>query len=298
METIYEAKEITKRYGSVTALDHFSAGFEQNKIYGLLGRNGAGKTTLLNIMTSRIFADSGSSTLYGQNIVENGPMLQNICYMPEKNLFLKHMKVRDILTVAASFYKDYDHVLEESLCEKFGINKKAKYSNLSRGYESILRLIIGLSSRAPVTIFDEPVLGLDAAVRDLFYRELIEDFTEHPRTIIISTHLIEESADIFDEAIIIKNGRLIEQSSVEQLKEKAHYVSGRADLVDGALSGLNVIHSESVGNVKISAVYEKFDDDKRQELVSSGLDLSPVPVQKLFIYLTNNTQGGEQSWND
>jgi ABC-2 type transport system ATP-binding protein len=93
-EVILETKALTKSYGHMRALDGFSVKFEENKIYGLLGRNGAGKTTLLNLISSRIFADSGSVTAFGENVIENGRVLPRICYMPEKNLFRKKMKVR------------------------------------------------------------------------------------------------------------------------------------------------------------------------------------------------------------
>ncbi|HEX3027483.1 MAG TPA: ABC transporter ATP-binding protein [Clostridia bacterium] len=285
---ILETKDLTKKYGQVTAVDHVNLKLCQNKIYGLLGRNGAGKTTFLNLITSRIFAESGEASLFGKPVTENAETLEKICYMPEKNLFLNRVKVRDTLRGAEIFFKNYDPAYARALCEKFELNPDKKYNELSRGYESILRIVIGLASRSELTIFDEPVLGLDAAVRDIFYRELIEDFTEHPRTIIISTHLIEESADIFDEAVIIQKGKLIEQAPVEALKERAHYISGKSDLVDRAAAGLNRIHTEEIAGVKICAVYQEIDSRKALEITQAGLELSPIPVQKLFIYLTDH----------
>jgi ABC-2 type transport system ATP-binding protein len=291
-EAILETNSLTKSYGHAKALDNFTVKFEKDKIYGLLGRNGAGKTTLLNIITSRIFADSGTVTAFSQNAVENAVVLPNICYMPEKDMFMHKMKVRDTLKFASEFFANFDAKYADMLCEKFSLDKGKKYNALSRGYESVLRIVIGLASRAPLTIFDEPVLGLDAAVRDDFYKELIDDFTKSPRTFIISTHLIEESADIFEEAVIIKNGCLIEQAPCEALRENAHYVSGKPDAVDTAVAGLNVIHSEMVASVKISAVYGGLTPLKLRQFETAGLDISPVPVQKLFIYLTQqNTRG-------
>lgn len=284
---LIETRNLTKYYGKLKALDNFSVKFEDKKIYGLLGRNGAGKTTLLNLITSRIFASSGDIISFGGNIVENQNIIPKICYMPEKDMFMNKMKVKSTLKFAGEFFENFDYHYANELCEKFELDKSKKYSNLSRGYESILRIVIGLASHTPVTIFDEPVLGLDAAVRDVFYQELINDYTKYPRTFIISTHLIEESADIFDEAIIIKKGTLINQSTVENLKESAHYISGKSDTVDSVLSGMNVIHTENVANMKICAVYKNFSDKEIEKLTSLGLDVSPVPIQKLFIYLTD-----------
>jgi len=298
-DIIIETNNLTKSYGRVQALKDFSVKIEANKICGLLGRNGAGKTTFLNLLTSRIFADSGEIKLFGQNAVENQNILSKVCYIPEKNFFIQSMKVSAILRSASEFYETFDMEYAKRLCDKFGLNTTKKFKALSLGYESIVKAIIGLASRAPITIFDEPVLGLDAAVRDMFYRELIEDYVNNPRTFIISTHLIEESADVFEEIIIIKEGTLIEHLSVEEFKGRACYVSGKADAVDRAVAGLNVLHSETVGNIKICAIFEKLTDARRKEILEHEVDISPVPVQKLFIYMTgqkpeeSNPTGGK-----
>jgi ABC-2 type transport system ATP-binding protein len=293
-DILLETNQLTKTYKDVTALKNFTIKLESNKIYGLLGRNGAGKTTLLDIITSRIFADSGNVRITGQNAVENQKVLPCICYMPEKNYFVPSMRVSEILDTAAIFFDGFDKEYAKQLCDTFSLERRKKYKALSRGYESILRIVIGLASRAPLTIFDEPVLGLDAAVRDLFYKELLNDYTENPRTFIISTHLIEESADVFEDVLIIKEGELIGQFQVTDLREMAFYVSGRAADVELAVAGHNVIHSEMVGNVRISAIFEKFTKDSMSQLKSNDVDVSPIPVQKLFIYLTNSSKEGKQ----
>jgi ABC-2 type transport system ATP-binding protein len=287
-DIVLETIGLTKSYGSLKAVNNFTIKLDSNKIYGLLGRNGAGKTTLLDLITSRIFADSGDIKIFGQNAVENQELLPKLCYMPEKNLFITTMRVSDILQAASGFYDNFDIDYANRLCKKFALDTKKKYRALSRGYESILRIVIGLASRAPVTIFDEPVLGLDAAVRDLFYRELLEDYSNNPRTFIVSTHLIEESADVFEDILIIKDGALVEHLPVDELKEKARYISGKAAAVDEVVTGLKVIYSEIVGSVKICAVYGGLTEDLLKKCAGCEVDISPVPVQKLFIYLTNS----------
>lgn len=286
-DTLLEARHLTKRYGKTCALDDCSVAFRKGVIYGLLGRNGAGKTTLLNLLTSRIYPDAGSAVAFGEDVAENTRVLPRICYMPEKNLFMRNMTVKTELRAAAEFFGNFDRDYASRLCELFSLDTRKRYKELSRGYESIFRIVIGLAARAEVTVFDEPVLGLDAAVRDIFYSELLADFSAHPRTFIISTHLIEESAELFEEAVILKEGRLIERASVEELKSRAFYLSGRAELVDRVTEGLRVLHTERVANMKICAVYQALDESARGKLIAEGLELSAVPVQKLFIYLTN-----------
>jgi len=281
--SVLEVNDISKKYGTVTALSNVSLSFAENRIYGLLGRNGAGKTTLLDILTARIFADNGHIKCFGEKVIENGKMLANICYMPEKGLSATDLKVKTILKAGQSFYPKFSSTYADVLCSRFDLNVDQKYQALSKGYESILRIILGLASRAPITIFDEPLLGLDLAARDMFYGELIEDYSQNPRTFIVSTHLIEESIDVFDEVIIINKGDILRQATVEELLSKTFYVSGKADDVDVFVQNLPVLGSETIGHLKFAAVDAVLTDDMRR----SGLDFTPVSIRKLFIYMTN-----------
>ncbi|MFT9077452.1 ABC transporter ATP-binding protein [Ethanoligenens sp.] len=287
VNTVLQAEGLCKQYGKTQALSDFSVALEPNKIYGLLGRNGAGKTTFLNIITSRIFADAGSVAAFGEDAVENQQILPRICYMAEKNLFVEKMTVRELLRFAALFYPRFDRAYAAALCKRFDLNIKNRYRALSRGYESILRIVIGLASRAELTIFDEPTLGLDAAARDQFYQEIIGDFSEHPRTFLLSTHLIEESAGIFEEVIMVKQGRLMEQTQVDALRQRACYLTGRADAVEKAAQGLRTLHTEDIAGLRICAVYGDISEEQKIRWRQDGLEVSPVPVQKLFIYLTD-----------
>lgn len=232
MNQILEVKNLSKNYGSVRALNNLSFSLEAGKIYGLLGRNGAGKTTLLNLLTSRIYTRHGEIALFGQPGIDNQAALSRICYMPEKNLFPAGMRVKELLKITGDFYPDYDRQYAAELCSLFGLDPNKKYKALSRGYESILRIVIGMAARAELTIFDEPILGLDAAARDLYYQVLIKEFGEHPRTFILSTHLIDESADVFEDVLMLKEGRLIAFESAETLRRNAFHLSGRADSLE------------------------------------------------------------------
>lgn len=282
--TVLETKNLSKSYGAIEALNDVSLRLEDNKIYGLFGRNGAGKTTLLNIIASRIFADQGTVTCFGEDIVKHPERITNACcYMPEKHYFPPRFKVKQLLAYGKSFYPKYDEVYAEKLCGIFKLNTRQKYNQLSRGYQSILRIVLGLASNAPITIFDEPVLGLDAVARDQFYSELIEEFSGNPRLFIISTHLIEESADLFNEAIIIKNGKVLKQAPVEELLANAFYVSGKSAQVDEFIKTQNVMHQQSVNGMKTAVVEGNLDSEKQV----AGLSFSLLTIQKLFIHLTS-----------
>lgn len=290
MSTLLEVKNLTKQYGNVRALNDLTFNLATGKIYGLLGRNGAGKTTLLNLLTSRIYTTEGKINLFGQPGVDNQAALARICYMPEKNLFPENMRVREILKIGASFYPGFDQAYADELCKTFGLDVKKRYKALSRGYESVLRIVLGLAARAELTIFDEPILGLDAAMRDLYYRKLVEEIGSNPRTFILSTHLIDESADIFEDVIILKDGSLAALENADTLRRSALTISGRADVLEPFISEnkLTVINREGIGNLASLTVRGQLDSAARSAAVTAGLDISPVSLQKLFIHLTES----------
>jgi ABC-2 type transport system ATP-binding protein len=292
MTKILTTRDLSKSYGSVRALDHISFELEEGKIYGLLGRNGAGKSTLLNLISSRIYTHEGQIELFGQKGVDNQQALARISHMPEKELFPLTMRVRDTLAIAATFYPDFDRAFASELCKVFRLDPRKRYKALSKGYESILRIVIGLAARSEITIFDEPVLGLDAAMRDQFYQILVKDYSEHPRTFILSTHLIDESADIFEDVLILKEGKLIVFESAEELRRNAFQLAGRADVLDRFVleQKLAVLNREGIGNLASVAIRGQLGAEQRRLAAESGLDLAAVSLQKLFIYLTETQE--------
>ena len=205
---------------------------EEHKIYGLLGRNGAGKTTLLNLFAGQITSSSGSVSIFGEHVFENSKAMQNICFVRVKEEAQLSFKVKEIFKMCSMFYKNWDGKYAEELANKFQLNMTVKYHKLSHGMQTVVGIIQGLASRAPITIFDEPTTGLDAAHRELFYSLLLEDYGEYPRTIILSTHLVEEVTHVIEDVIIIKEGRLVVQSLVEDLLQQVQIISGQKDKVD------------------------------------------------------------------
>lgn len=278
-----EIRNITKVYGNTTALDNVSLKLEANKIYGLLGRNGAGKTTLLNLITNRIFPTYGEILLEGETVFENDNALSKIYFMTEANFYPEGMTVKKALKWTKEFYPGFDTDYAFALCDKFQLKTGKKIKELSTGYKSIFKIVISLACNAPVILLDEPVLGLDANHRELFYKELLQTYCEKPRTIVISTHLIEEAADIIEEVIVIKNGKLILQDSVEKVLSQGYSVSGAASAVDSFIQGKSVLGVDTLGGLKTAYVLEKVDKDK----MPAGLEISKLDLQKLFIRMTN-----------
>lgn len=277
-----ETHQLTKRYGNCLALDKLNMKLLPNKIYGLLGRNGAGKTTVLNILTSRIFPSEGYANVLGKNSYENVDVLKQICFIEEKGFYAEAIKVSQVLKLASGLYENWDEDYAEELLALFEMDKNKKYKQLSRGMETSLGLIIGLASRAPVTIFDEPSLGLDAVVRERFYDAVIEDFAEYPRTIIISTHLIDEVSKLFEDVIIVDSGKVVLQSNAVELKEKAFYLSGKEEDVRALADNFIIMKEEYFASTLILSVYAK-----NEIVLSEKVNIEPMPLQKLFVNLIN-----------
>lgn len=278
-----EINGLSKSYGSTKALDNVSLTFEENRIYGLLGRNGAGKSTLLNIISNRLKADSGSVTINGESCFENDDAQADIYIMSEIDLYPEKMKVIDIFKWSREFYREFDIEYAKLLSEKFGLDTKKQFKALSTGYNSIVKLIIALSVNSRVVFFDEPVLGLDANNRDLFYRLLLEKYTESPFTAVISTHLIEEISNVIEDIIIIKDGKIIRNESCDELLSKGYTISGPSGLIDSYTKGLNVLGVDGIGGLKSAYIL-----GTPAEPVPQGLEISKLDLQKLFIQLTND----------
>ena len=206
-----KAKGITKKYGTKEVLHGIDLTLEKGKIYGLIGRNGAGKTTLLSILTSQNPATEGSVTFDEMQVWENPEALKHLCFSRELNQLqgsnANAMKVKEYLWAAATFFPYWDKEMAQKLVDIFKLDVKQKISKLSKGMCSMVTIIVGLASKAEFTIFDEPVAGLDVVAREKFYEILVEEFMETKRTFVVSTHIIEEASDIFEEVILLDKGK-------------------------------------------------------------------------------------------
>ena len=297
MSQVVEVKGLTKSYGSVEVLKDVSFTLEKNKIYGLLGRNGAGKTTIMHMLTAQQFATSGDLRVFGEEPYENNRVLSQICFIKESQKYPDNYRVIDVLEVSAFFFPNWDRDFAHELIEEFRLPLKRRVKKLSRGMLSAVGIIVGLASRAPLTIFDEPYLGLDAVARGLFYNRLIEDYAEHPRTVVLSTHLIDEVSQLLERVMVIDQGKLILNEDTEVLRGQAISVAGTAAQVEEFVIGREVIHREPFGGLLTATVMGagKAEDRKRAEAL--GLTIAPVSLQQLIVHLTNGSvrkEGGSK----
>lgn len=158
---------------------------------------------------------------------------------------------------------------------------------------SAVGIVVGLASRAPLTIFDEPYLGLDAVARSLFYDRLIEDYAENPRTVVLSTHLIDEVSQLLEHVIVIDNGKLIINEDAETLRGQAVTVIGATAKIEDFIDGKQVISRESFGGLLTATIFG-FNANDQAHAEKLGLEISPVSLQQLIIHLTNKKSLGKE----
>lgn len=288
--SIIEVKKVNKSYNKKQVLKDINITFEENKIYGLLGRNGAGKTTLLNLITDRAVVDSGEITIDGETIYENDNSLEKIYFMTESTLYPQDYKVKEIFKWTKEFYNNFDSEYALELAKKFNLNINTKIKNLSTGYNSICKIITTLASNANVLVFDEPVLGLDANHRELFYKVLMENYIENPKTIILSTHIIEEVSNLIEKVIILNNSKVISSDEAEELLDKAYTVSGLSENIDKFVEAKNIVNVEKITSFKSATIIGDLSKDDKKLAEDLGLQFSKVELQKLFIYLTEKEE--------
>src|SRR4051812_14686763 len=181
-------------------------------------------------------------------------------------------------------FPHWDRAYADSLVEDFQLPLNRKIKKLSRGMLSALGVIIGLASRAPLTLFDEPYLGLDAVARQLFYDRLLADYAEHPRTVVLSTHLIDEVSDLIEHVVLLDHGRVLLDGDTDALRGDAVTVTGPAGVVGAFVAGYDVLHREELGGVARVTVRGVTD---RPDL--AGLSYEPVSLQQLVV---RTAQGG------
>ncbi len=280
------AREIVKTYAGRDVLRKVSLELESGKIYGLIGRNGAGKTTLLSVLTAQNPATAGTVELDGMQVWENPEALEHLCFSRELNQMagsgVATMKVKEYLQIAAAYYAHWDGEMAKRLVGEFGIDVKKRIGKLSKGMLSMVTIIVAMASKADFTILDEPVSGLDVIAREHFYRMLLDEYNETGRTFVISTHIIEEAADVFEEVIILDDGRILLKENTQELLDRAYHISGHEEDVARAVQGLTVCHEERLGRSRGVTV-----------LLSPGQELScdcsvnvqKVSLQKLFTAL-------------
>ena len=293
--TVVRVSGLTKRYGSFTAVDSVDFALEENRIYGLLGRNGAGKTTVMQMLTGQLFPDGGELDVFGRAPAEHADVLRRMCFIAESQRYPDSFKPIHVFKAAPWFFEHWDAEFAERLIHDFRLPLNRYVKKLSRGQLSAVGVIVGLASRAPLTFFDEPYLGLDAVARQIFYDRLLEDYAENPRTIVLSTHLIDEVANLLEHLLVIDQGRILLDRNADDVRGSATTVAGARTTVEAFVADRAVIGRERLGGLASVTIDERLNQADRIRAAELGLELAPVSLQQLIVHMTGTDLRADQT---
>lgn len=281
MTTAIETQALTRLHGTTRALDNVTLDIKKNVITGLLGRNGAGKTTFMSLATAQDRPTSGTVRVLGDPPFERTHVIEQLCFIRDNQRYPDDYKLKHTLRAARIFYPNWNQQLADELVDLFRVPRKTIVKKYSRGQTSALGIVLGLASRAPITFFDEPYLGLDATARHNFYDVLLRDYQAHPRTIVLSTHLIDEMDRLLERVVILDQGRVVQDADVDTLRGTAHRVAGTESAVNAYLAGRTVLDSAHVGGLVSAVVEGAVNDEDRAAAHTGGLELGAVTLQEL-----------------
>ncbi|TCO48574.1 ABC-2 type transport system ATP-binding protein [Kribbella antiqua] len=288
-------ENLSVSFAGVPALDRLDLRLAPGKIHGLLGRNGSGKSTLAATLAGFRQPDEGRVLIEGSDLgtalepYENAVVTSRICLIRESGDLVDAAAVKHVIALAASLRPYWDNELAGELLDRFEVPTNKRVQKLSRGKKSALGVVLGLASRAPLTIFDESYLGMDVPSRNLFYDALLADYAEVPRTVVLSTHLVSEVSTMLEEVVILDNGRLVTQSPVDALRGRGASIVGPVAAVDEFTAGFTVLAEERLGGTKSTTVLGDLDPVLLAEAAAAGLEVGPVGLQDLFVHLTAPT---------
>lgn len=245
----------------------------------------------MSLLTAQDFETSGTVRVFGEHPYENDRVLERICFIRESQKYPDDFKPKHAFKAAAMFYANWDQQLCDRLVGDFELPTNRRIKKLSRGQLSAVGVIIGLASRAELTFFDEPYLGLDAVARQLFYDRLLADYAEFPRTIVLSSHLIDEVSNLLEHVIVIDHGEIIMDDDADHIRDTAATVVGPASKVEPFVAGMNVVHREGFGALASVTVSGTFSDAQRREAADADLELAPVSLQQLIVRKTMRGAG-------
>lgn len=255
-------------------------------IIGLWGRNGSGKTTLMKILSGLEKPGHGTVEVDGVTPYNNSDAMNHVAFMQEDHPYSDIWNVNDALKFGKEFNTNWDQQLADDLIDIFQLPRKKKIRNFSTGMKTMITIAIGLASKAPLTIFDEPSNGLDAHMRKQFYEALLDSYDEHPRTILLSSHHIEEVEPLCEKIAIIDNNTLMHYEETEELKNSGVHLSGSVDAVTAFAGSYRILESRKLGkqlNVMIDA---PMTDDLKTRADQAGVMIEKAPFQDYLVNLT------------
>lgn len=287
---IISAHQVTKIFNGVKALDQVSLSIESNKITGLIGRNGAGKTTLLKLIAGYLYTTKGDLKVFGKRPFNQLSVSEKVIFVHEAMNFPELLTLGEILSFGEKFYPNWEKGFAERLLEYFSINPVQTYPELSKGKRQVFHAIFGLSTRCPLTLFDEPTNGMDLATRKDFYRLILKDYMHHPRSIIISSHYLNEMEDLMEDLLLLHEGRKVLHLPMDEVSHYALGITGNRKSLEQIFRAEDILYERTFADDQTYLVVRN--REIYDELKQNDQEITLVSPTDLAVYLTKDQKGG------
>lgn len=280
-ENLYKTNTIYK-------VNNFSYNFLDKKIYGILGKTNSGIDTLLDLLSGKSNPSKGTIWIDGEKL--NPKIQERICYIKKNSRFSDLTTVNGLFKQMQIKYPKWDNYFAYKLCKQFNIELSNLVNGLPISKRELLLGICSIASRANIVIYDDPVSSADIKDRDDFYKYLYDHHSRYPNTIIISTNYIDEFSYLFDKVLFIDNGKLFRFYTIEELKENFRYLSGKTEVLNSLIKGVKIIGAEEKNGILTVCITKKLNKDETRKFQKYMINISEVPIQKVFVYLINLRQ--------
>jgi ABC-2 type transport system ATP-binding protein len=289
MATI-EARALRKVFGTTVALDNVDLRVEEGRILGLIGPNGAGKTTALNAILGLTSYEGDLKVLGRDPWNAREELMRDVSFIADVAVLPRWIRVSQLLDYVAGVHPKFNRAKAESFLARTTIKRTSKVRQLSKGMVAQLHLALVMAIDAKLLVLDEPTLGLDILYRKQFYDSLLNDYFDGSRTIVVTTHQVEEVQDVLTDLMFINRGRIVLECSMEEFESRYVEVMVHPDHVDGARS-LKPLHERQVFGRSVML----FENADRGQLAALG-DARTPSIADLFVAVMSNkageTQGG------
>lgn len=285
-----QIENLTKTFDGFTALNKLNLNIKKGSIYGLVGINGSGKTTAIKHLAGIYRQDGGSVCINGIPVYDNAALKAKVGFISDELYFFPQYNIKSLRRFFSGLYSTWNDERFNKLLEMFNLDPKRKVSKFSKGMQKQAAFIFAMSIMPEFLLLDEPIDGLDPIVRRLILQEIIDDVAEREMTVLVSSHNLKEMDGICDSIGIIKNGRMVIERDLDDLKSDVHKVqlAFAGDETQSDLLGLDILHEESRGSIKMLVIRGK--EDEVVERINSFnpliFDRLPLTLEEIFVYET------------
>lgn len=285
--SVLVCENITQNKYNDEIIHNFSFNFLDNQIYAIIGNDSKKQNELLNLLSGKEKPTAGIVYLDGEPLYNNKLMSERLCYISSETSFPGFLSINEIFLVMAEIFPKWDNSFAFELITYFEIELKTKYNQLPKNKRSLLNAILGLASRANITILEHPIDKIDTKDRYDFFNFLYKNHVRYPRTYIISTDFIDEIDYLVNKVLFLDKGRLFAQFSVDEIKESFRYLTGKTEVLKSLINGVKIVGVEERGKELTVCIRQKLSKDDTRKYQKYLIKISEVPISSIYIYLIN-----------